>query len=71
MGMALCSYGPLWLWPYMDMALYSYALNSYGPYSYGPVKLWLYGLQSYGATELWPLPPVGPRERSAPALHDL
>ena len=43
--MALYSDGPIWLWPYIVMApysygLYRYGLSSYGLYSYGPIYLW-------------------------------
>ena len=40
--MALYSYGPMYLWPYIVTAL-----CSYGPYSYGPIYLWAYIALAY------------------------
>ena len=51
--MALCSYGPIWSWPYVFMAL-----CSYGPFIYGHIWLWHYvvmTLYSYGPIQLWSL----------------
>ena len=36
-GMALCSYGPIWLWP---LQLWRYIVMAL--YGYGPIWLWPY-----------------------------